>query len=70
MRKSAPIAYGLALLVLPLMDFHPAKAGLVVSSVVGGSSAGAIEETFDSLAPGSSATTTLPSGLVISLQPR
>ena len=66
MQKSTPIAYGLALVISPFMAFHPAKAGLVVSSVVGGSPTGAIEETFDSLAPGSSATTTLPSGLVIS----
>ena len=66
MQKSTPIAYGLAILVSPFMAFHQAKAGLVVSSVVGGSSTGAIEETFDSLVPGSSATTILPSGLVIS----
>jgi hypothetical protein len=35
MRKSALIAYGLALLVSPLMAFRPAKAGLLVTALAG-----------------------------------
>jgi hypothetical protein len=45
---------------------QPSSAGLMISGVVGGSSTGAIQETFDSLAPGGTAPTTLPSGLKIS----
>ena len=66
MRKSSLIVYGLALLVPPLMASLPAEAGLLVSDVVGGSSTGAIRESFDSLSSGNDATTTLPSGLRIS----
>jgi hypothetical protein len=66
MQKPSLIVCGLALLVPPLVASHPAEAGLLVGGVVGGSSTGAIEETFDSLLPGGTATTTLPSGLTIS----
>jgi hypothetical protein len=66
MRKSSLIVYGLALLVPALVASHPAEAGLLISDVVGGSSTGAIEETFDSLVPGGTAPTTLPSGLSLS----
>jgi hypothetical protein len=45
---------------------QPSSAGLMISGVVGGSSTGAIQETFDSLVPDSIAATTLPSGLTIS----
>jgi hypothetical protein len=58
--------YGVALLVPPLVASCPAEAGLLVSGVVGGSSTGAIQESFDSLFPGNEATTTLPSGLTLS----
>ena len=66
MQKPSLIVCGLALLVPPLVASHPAEAGLLVGGVVGGSSTGAIKETFDSLLPGGTATTTLPSGLTIS----
>ncbi len=66
MQKPALIVYGLALLVPPLVASDPAEAGLLVGGVVGGSSTGAIKETFDSLAPGGAATMTLPSGLTMS----
>jgi hypothetical protein len=66
MQKPSLIVYGLALLMPPLMASHPAKAGLLVSGVVGGSPTGAIQENFDSLVPGGTAPTTLPSGLTMS----
>jgi hypothetical protein len=64
--KTSPIVYGLALLVPPLVASPPAEAGLLVGGVVGSSATGAIKESFDSLAPGGAATTTLPSGLTMS----
>ena len=66
MQKPALLVYGLALLVPPLVASLPAEAGLLVGGVVGSSATGAIKESFDSLAPGGDATTTLPSGLTMS----
>ena len=65
MRKPSLIVYGLALLVPPLAASHPAEAGILVNGVVGGSSTGAIQETFDSLVPGDDTPTTLAFGLTI-----
>jgi hypothetical protein len=65
-KKPFLIVYGWALLVPALIASHPADADLLVNGVVGGSSTGAIQETFDSLVPGDRTTTTLPSGLTIS----
>ena len=65
MRFSSVI--GLLALVGPTVGApRPSSAGLMISDVVGGSSTGAIQETFDSLVPGSTAPTTLPSGLTLS----
>jgi hypothetical protein len=66
MKKPSLIVYGWVLLVPALIASHPADAGLQVNGVVGGSSTGAIQETFDSLVPGDRTTITLPSGLTIS----
>ena len=66
MKRPSLILCVLVLLVPPLVASHPAEAGLLVGGVVGGSSTGAIKETFDSLLPGGAAMTTLPSGLTIS----
>ena len=66
MQKTTIIAYGLALLVSPLMASHPSEAGLLISGAVGGSSTGTIRESFDAFLAGDATTTTLPSGLTIS----
>jgi hypothetical protein len=55
------------LLVVPAMGISkPVNAGLAISSMVGGGPIGTIEENLDSLAPGTTATTVLPSGITIS----
>jgi hypothetical protein len=46
-----------------------AQAGLVVSGSVGGAPNGVIKENFDSLIPGNTATTILPSGITVAFQP-
>jgi hypothetical protein len=45
---------------------QPSSASLMINGVVGGSSTGAIQESFDSLVPGDGTPTTLPSGLTLS----
>ena len=65
MRFSSVI--GLLVLVGPAIGApQPSSASLIISGVAGGSSTGAIRESFDSLSPGNDALTTLPSGLTLS----
>jgi len=46
-----------------------AHAGLLVSGSVGGAPSGVVKENFDSLTPGNTTTTTLPSGITVAFQP-
>lgn len=66
MQNQPAIIHGLAIATLAMIASQPASASLSISSSVGGAPAGPIEENFDSLLPGTTATTTLPSGVTIS----
>ena len=66
MQKSSLIGYGLALVLAQTVVCHPVRADLVISSGVGEAPAGTTDENFDSLLPGASAATTLPSGIAVS----
>jgi hypothetical protein len=46
-----------------------AHAGLLVSGSVGGAPSGVTKENFDTLAPGNTSTTILPSGITVAFQP-
>jgi hypothetical protein len=50
---------------LVMVASQPARASLAISTSVGGAPGGTIKENFDSLLPGTTATTTLPSGITI-----
>jgi PEP-CTERM motif len=66
MKTSLGIIHGLAIFAFAVSASQSAEAGLSISSAVGGAPAGTVEENFDSLLSGTTATTTLPSGITIS----
>jgi hypothetical protein len=69
MCNSSRILFGLLAASLFGVVSQVADAALLVSGSVGGIPAGAITETFDSLAPGDTVTAPLPSGITIAFQP-
>jgi hypothetical protein len=66
MRKSSLIGYSLAAVLAQVVVCDPVGAALVINSGVGVAPTGTTDENFDSLVPGTSTTTTLPSGITIS----
>jgi PEP-CTERM motif len=69
MRQLSQILSCLATAVVCSALTQAADAALLVSGAVGGIPSGAITENFDTLLPGNTATTLLPSGITISFQP-
>lgn len=69
MRVSSIFSLCIAAAVGGITLTHSAQASLLVSGAVGGAPTGVATENFDTLAPGNTATTLLPSGITISYQP-
>ncbi len=68
MRVSSKIVSCLVASALGITLSHTAHAALVVSGAVGGAPTGVVTENFNTLTPGDTATTLLPSGITISFQ--
>lgn len=66
MRRSSAIVCNLAIALTAICFSQPLEAALLVSSGIGRAPTGTITENFDSLLPGTTAATTLPSGVAIS----
>jgi hypothetical protein len=66
MKRVFGVSHRLAIFAVAVAASQTADAGLLINSSVGGAPAGTVEENFNSLHSGTTATMTLPSGITIS----